>query len=78
MNVTVEKNVPIPPSRKERTAGTAIRLDDMEPGDSKLFSKQRRGSLSTAMRMQKFTSPGTEFTTRVVDDGKNVRVWRIK
>lgn len=69
----IATDVPIPPARNERLSG--IRLDDLGVGHSKVVPKTRRGSLSTAIRAQKFRMPGQNFTTRV--EGDKIRVWRI-
>jgi hypothetical protein len=66
-------DVPIPPARQGYAPG--IRLSDLLVGHSKVVAKTRRGSLSTAIRRQKFNAPGQNFTTRV--EGDKIRVWRI-
>lgn len=69
----VETNIPIPPARNERLSG--IQLGDLDVGHSKIVPKARRGSLSTAIRVQKYLNPGQNFTTRVIDKD-TIRVWR--
>ena len=69
----IEKGIPIPLSRNEKLTG--INLDKLEVGYSLTVPKQRRGSLSTAIRRQKYKCPGQNFTTRLIDK-TTIRVWR--
>jgi hypothetical protein len=68
----IELGVPIPPSR--RLQEQHIQLHAMVVGSSLTVPKRRRGSLSTAIRVQKNKAPGWDFTTRV--EGDKIRVWR--
>jgi hypothetical protein len=71
--VEIEKNIPLPAAATAKGQNT-IPLGEMEVGDSVAVPAVRRGTLSTAIRRERFRS-GKLFATRVVD-AETIRVWR--
>ena len=72
MNITIERNVPIPRRYKSRNEYPTI-LGSMKVGESFVLEtdSQRQGFLSAAKRY------GFSITSRKIDGG-GYRVWRVE
>lgn len=83
MTITIDKGIPLPPSRGA-LGRTIYPFADMEIGDSIRLPvrsgktpEQDRSRLSSCAASFCKRHPRYKFTTRIVDDGKAVRVWRV-
>lgn len=70
--VVVEKNIPMPPSRK---SVEAYPWAEMLAGDSFFAAGQKQSNMSSMASVQG-RKRGWKFVTRSVEGG--VRVWRVK
>jgi len=70
--VEIEKNVPVPPPRKEPNAGLTSLLRAMDVGDS-IFAPGGQSACVIASSVGK--AKGVKFTARKEGDGW--RVWRL-
>ena len=77
MGLDIESGIPIPSSGGQRNRpGLTSTLRALQVGDSFVVPKERRAALSVAMMRERLRN-GTEFTSRLIDDGR-VRTWRTK
>lgn len=71
LNLTIEKNIPIPDPRNKIRTGWAAVAEKMEVGDSVLcYNEKDRGALYNALVYRRF-----KVASRKLDNG--FRVWRI-
>jgi hypothetical protein len=73
VDLQIEKGIPVPEKGQGKGVSFAQFLRGVEVGDSFLFPKAKRASLTGSLRL---ASPA-KFTSRSVDE-TNVRVWRIE
>lgn len=77
--MNIETDIPLPAARH---SGKHYPFAQMKPGHSFAIPNATKSTrISLYNHARKFTikhQPEWQFTVRVVDDGKNVRCWRIK
>ena len=73
-DLTIEKDIPIPPRRRVVDKGGVATLKRMEIGDSVLFLTRKQAGV--AIQELKRNKDPRKFTTRTVEGG--IRVWRIE
>ena len=72
--ITVEKNVPLTPSKKGAPKGITAAIKEMEVGDSFLIEKKTRSSIASM-----FVKNGRKCATRIEEGSPDkVRVWRLQ
>jgi len=72
----IETGIPIPPKPGKLHSGPALAVQELQPGQSRLFTNVDVKRLYGYAKTAKLKGCGQEYAVRNVEGG--VRVWRVK